>query len=178
MQRVISCASRDKKPTFSINGLTIPEKDKLRMRIEKKTKLSFTWEQAESVVEQRNALETLGEVRKQQYSTLVLLASASGLRISELLALRVNDFDFSRSTLRVDESSDQKSAGQIGPRKNAAAYRTVYMLDAEGKRAMAKAREFIQPNAKPSDLIFRSRRQDRSPSKPSSSKDCIPRWTA
>ena len=33
------------------------------------------------------------------------------------------------------------------------------MLDAEGKRAMGKAREFIQPNAKPSDLVFRSRRQ-------------------
>ena len=88
-----------------------------------------------------------------------MLASASGLRISELLALRVNDFDFSKSTLRVDESSDQKSGGKIGPCKNAAAYRTVYMLDREGKRAMAKAKEFIPLNAKPIDLIFRSRRQ-------------------
>jgi integrase len=159
MQRVISCASKDKKPTFSINGLTIPEKDKLQMRIEKKTKQSFTWEQAESVVEQIKALDSLGDARKQQYSTLVLLASASGLRISELLALRVNDFDFSKSTLRVDESSDQKSGGKIGPCKNAAAYRTVYMLDREGKRAMAKAKEFIPLNAKAADLVFRSRRQ-------------------
>ena len=159
MQRVISCATKDKKPTFPINGLTIPERDKLQMRIEKRAKASLMWEQVESAVEQINLLESLGYARKQQYTTLVLLASASGLRISELLALRVNDFDFSESTLRVDESSDQKSGGKIGPCKNAAAYRTVYMLDAEGRKAMAKVKEFIPADAKPLDLLFRSRRQ-------------------
>jgi len=159
MQRVISCATKDKKPTFSINGLTIPERDKLQMRIDRRARASLTWEHAECVVEQINRLESLGSARKWQYSTLVLLAAASGLRISELLALRVNDFDFSESALRVDESSDQKSGGKIGPCKNAAAYRTVYLLDAEGKKAMAKVREFIPAEAKPSDLLFRSRRQ-------------------
>jgi len=158
MQRVISCATRDKKPTFSINGLTIPEKDKLQMRIGKKAKASFTWEQAEAVVAEMKVLDNLGDARKRQFSTLVLLASASGLRISELLGLRVNDFDFRKSTVRVDESSDQKSGGKIGPCKNAAAYRTVYMLDAEGKKAMEAAQGLIPANAKPSDLVFRSRR--------------------
>jgi len=66
----------------------------------------------------------------------LFLAAASGLRSSELLALRINDIDFKASTVRVDESSDQRTNGRIGPCKNAAAYRTVALHDLEGKKSM------------------------------------------
>jgi integrase len=56
----------------------------------------------------------LGDARREQYSTLILLAAASGLRSSELLALKINDIDVKASTVRVDESSDQRKNGNIG----------------------------------------------------------------
>jgi integrase len=87
---------------------------------------------------------------------LVLLAAASGLRPSELLALRVNDIDFKAGTIRVDESSDQRSNGAIGPCKNAAAYRTVVLRDAEGQKAMLALKRFLGA-CLPGELIFRSR---------------------
>jgi integrase len=72
--------------------------------------------------------ETLGAARREQYSTLFLLAAASGLRIGELLALRKDDIG--ENTIRVDESFDR--AGTIGPCKNVAAYRTVVLANLEG----------------------------------------------
>ena len=65
---------------------------------------------------------------------MVLLDTASGLRPGELLALRLNDLDFTASTIGVVEASPRK--GEIGPCKKTAAYRTVLLRDAEGKRAM------------------------------------------
>lgn len=57
----------------------------------------------------------------------------------------------------MDESSDQRSNGVIGPCKNAAAYRTVVLRDVEGQTAMRALKAFLK--AYPSDgLIFRSRR--------------------
>jgi len=38
MQRVLSCSSKDKKPPFSQEGLAIPERDKLQMKIGKAVK--------------------------------------------------------------------------------------------------------------------------------------------
>jgi integrase len=60
------------------------------------------------------SLDGLGDARREQYSTLFLLAAASGLRSSELFALRGNDVDFKAGTVRVDESSDQRNNGTIG----------------------------------------------------------------
>jgi integrase len=102
--------------------------------------------------ELRQQSETLGGPRQEQYSTLFLLASASGLRISELLALRSDDIDFESSTIRVDESVDKLR--QIGPCKNVAAYRTVVLADAEGQYAMQKLKQYIKQDG----LIFRSKR--------------------
>jgi integrase len=82
---------------------------------------------------------------------------STGLRCSELLALRVNDIDFSAGTIRVDESSDQRSAGKIGPCKNATAYRTVLLHDAEGQSALKALRRFIKPDAAPTSLVFHSK---------------------
>jgi integrase len=150
MQRVLSASSKDQKVPFSQDGLAIPEKDKLRMRIESRENVSCSWEQALQIVGHIKTMETLGAARREQYSTLFLLAAASGLRIGELLALRKDDIG--ENTIRVDESVDR--AGVIGPCKNVAAYRTVALVDAEGRQAMARLRQF----AKHDGLVFRSRR--------------------
>jgi integrase len=102
MQRVLSAASKDKKPPFSQNGLAIPERDKLKMKIDNRQKVAFSWDQAVQIVEQVQKLDNLRAARKEQYSALLLMASASGLRCSELLALRVNDIDFDASSIRVE----------------------------------------------------------------------------
>ena len=101
-------------------------------------------------------VDSLGDARREQYATLILLAAASGLRSSELLALRINDFDFRAGTIRVDESSDQRSNGAIGPCKNAAAYRTIVLHDSEGKNTMRALKRFLGVSL-PDELIFRSR---------------------
>ena len=72
-----------------------------------------------------------------------------------LLALKADDFDFKADTIRVDESSDQRNNGVIGPCKNAAAYRTVVLRDAEGKTAMRTLKQFLR-HALPDQLVFRS----------------------
>jgi integrase len=92
-----------------------------------------------------------------KYATLFLLAAASGLRCSELFALKIEDVDFKAGSIRVDESSDQRSKGKLGPCKNAAAYRTVLLHDQEGKEALRTLKQFIKKNQSPDRLIFRSR---------------------
>jgi len=80
--------------------------------------LAGAWTQAEQIAEQVRSMDGLGDAQREQYSTLILLAAASGLRSSELLALRINDIDFKASTVRVDESSDQQTNGRMGLCKN------------------------------------------------------------
>jgi integrase len=149
MQRVLSASCKDQKVPFSQNGLAIPEKDKLRMRIDSRENVSYSWEQTLQIVEQIKTMHTLGTARREQYSTLFLVAAASGLRISELLALRKDDIG--EKTIRVDESVDR--AGTIGPCKNVAAYRTVVLADLEGRIAMKALRHF----AKHGGLVFHSK---------------------
>ena len=88
-------------------------------------------------------MDSLGDPRRKQYATLILLAAASGLRCSELLALKADDVDFNAGTIRVDESSDQRNNGEIGPCKNAAAYRIVVLRDVEGQKAMRTLKQFL-----------------------------------
>jgi hypothetical protein len=97
MQRVLSASSKSKMVPFSQDGLAIPERDKLQMKINSRKHVSYSWEQTLRIVEQVQQLETLGEARQEQYTTLFLLAAASGLRIGELLALRRDDIDFDGS---------------------------------------------------------------------------------
>ena len=151
MQRVLSSSSKSKTVPFSQDGLAIPERDKLQMKIDSRKHVSYSWEHTLRIVEHIKTMETLGAARKEKYETLFLLAAASGLRISELLALRSDDIDFESSTIRVDESVD--SLRQIGACKNAAAYRTVVLADAEGKFAMQKLKQYINQDG----LIFRSK---------------------
>jgi len=152
MQRVLSASSKSKTAPFSQDGLAIPERDKLQMKINSRKHVSYSWEQTLRIVEQVRQLETLGEARRELYSTLFLLASASGLRIGELLALNSDDIDFDSSTIRVDESVDR--LGQVGRCKNVTAYRTVVLADVEGKDAMQKLKQYIKQDG----LLFRSKR--------------------
>lgn len=152
MQRVLSASSKSKTVPFSQDGLAIPERDKLQMKINSRKHVSYSWEQTLRIVEQVQQLETLGEARQEQYSTLFLLAAASGLRIGELLALHSDDVDFDSSTIRVDESVDR--LGKVGPCKNVSAYRMVVLADVEGKYAMQKLRHYIKQDG----LLFPSKR--------------------
>ena len=138
MQRVLSAFPKNTLPPFSQKGLRVPERDKLAMKINSRQRISFSWAQAVQIAEYIRGMDSLGDSRREQYSTLILLDSASGLRGSELLALRVNDVDFKARTIRVEESSDQRSGGMVGACKNAAAYRTVHLGDAEGHSAMER----------------------------------------
>jgi integrase len=122
---------------FSNAGLAIPERDKLRMKIHSRQNISFSWAQAEQVSKYVRTLDTLGDARREQYATVILLAAASGLRSSELLALRADDIAFKAGTIRVDESSDRRSNGVIGPCKNAAAQRTIVLRNSEGRAGYA-----------------------------------------
>ena len=152
MQRVLSASSKSKTVPFSQDGLAIPERDKLQMKINSRKKASYSWDQTLRIVEHVQTMETIGQARREQYSTLFLVAAASGLRIGELLALRNDDIDFEQSTIRVDESVDR--GGIIGPCKNVAAYRTVVMADKEGQHAMRSLKQFIKHDG----LLFRSKR--------------------
>ncbi|PYU54148.1 MAG: hypothetical protein DMG55_32485 [Acidobacteria bacterium] len=49
------------------------------------------------------------DARKKRYAMVFVLAVATGLRCSELFALRLNDINFKEGTVRVDESADQRT---------------------------------------------------------------------
>jgi integrase len=152
MQRVLSAASKGRKVPFSQDGLSIPQRERLEMSIKSRQHVSYSWEDAMRIVGQLHFVQSLGTERREQYSTLFLLASASGLRISELLALRDDDIDFEKGTIRVDESLDR--TGVIGACKNVLAYRTVVLADSEGRAAMRALKQFL---AGRKGLVFHSR---------------------
>jgi len=156
MQRVLSCSSRDNKPPFSQEGLAIPERDKLQMKIESRGAVSFSWLQAKQIADQVYKMD-IDDVRKERYAAVFILAAATGLRCGELFALRVNDIDFKAETVRVDESADQRMY-KFGPCKNAAAYRTVLLADSEGREALSILKRFLKGPQTPTSLVFRSRR--------------------
>jgi integrase len=103
----LMASSNGQKVPFSQDGLAIPERDKLQMKVKSRTSVSYSWEQTLRIVEQLKSIDSLGQARREKYSTLFLLAAASGLRIGELLALRADDIG--KNTIRVDES--------FGPRR-------------------------------------------------------------
>jgi integrase len=156
MQRVLSCSSKDKKPPFSQEGLAIPEKDKLQMKINSRKAISFSWSDAKRIAKAVQGLDGLDDNRKKSYATAFLLASATGLRCGELFALRVNDIDFKAGTIRVDESVDQRTY-TMGPCKNAAAYRTVLLADREGTEALRMLKRFLSGIRVATAFVFHSR---------------------
>jgi integrase len=156
MQRVLSCSSKDKKPPFSQEGLAIPERDKLQMKIESREAISFSWLQTKQIADQVHKLD-VDDTRKKRYATVFLLAAATGLRCGELFALKLNDIDFKAGTIRVDESADQRTY-IIGPCKNAAAYRTILLADSEGREVLGILRRFLKGVRNSNELVFHSKR--------------------
>lgn len=156
MQRVLSCHSKDKKPPFSQEGLDIPEKDKLQMKIERRKAVSFSWADSKRIAKAVEGLDGLDDKRKKTYAMAFLLASATGLRCSELFALRVDDINFKAGTIRVDEPVDQRLYS-VGPCKNAAAYRTVLLADREGKEALRMLKRFLSGIRIATEFVFHSR---------------------
>jgi integrase len=120
------------------------------MKIHSRQAVSYSWEDAVRI----SQFMRRGKLKfRERYAVMVLLGSASGLRPEELLALRINDIDFRASSLRVDQALDRK--GVIGPCKNAAAYRKVLLLDAEGQTAMRDLKRFLAGNkASGNALLF------------------------
>jgi integrase len=147
MQRVLSCGSKDQKAPFSQQGLRIPAKDKLQMRLESKNAISYSWEQSKKIVQQVRRNKDLKD-RRERYANFFTLASASGLRWEELAALRMDDLNFKANTIRVDEALDR--LGNIGPVKNTAADRTVVVADREGKEAMEMLRAYVRKRVRDS----------------------------
>jgi integrase len=156
---LLTCALRYFGAPIAILTATSPSRAvKLQMKVSRRKKVSFSWAQAEKIADHVGKMATLGKARREQYSTLFLLAAASGLRSSELLALRANDIDFGAKTVRVEESSDQRGRGEIGPCKNATAYRTVLLCDPEGRKAMRKLARLLGIVTDSQSLIFHSKR--------------------
>jgi integrase len=158
MQRVLSCSSKQRKPPFSLQGLDIPEKDKLRMKIESRRAVSFSWADANRIAEAVRTLDGLDETRKSIYSMVFILAAATGLRCGELFALKVDDIGFGDGTIQVDESLDQRTF-TIGPCKNATAYRSVVLADPEGREALRMLQQFLGDGPfDRNDLVFHSKK--------------------
>lgn len=157
MQRVLSCYL-EKAPPFSLKDLAVPEKDKLQMKIQSHRAVSFSWSDACRIADTVYELDGLDEDRKARYATAFILASATGLRCSELFALRMDDIDFRARTIRVDEAACGRTF-VIGQCKNARAYRTVVFGDCEGREALRRLEAFVGDRFRnPNELVFHSKR--------------------
>jgi integrase len=144
------------KPPFSLKGI-VPEREKLRMGIQARKKVSYSWQTAVAIAEYVRTMDGLGTHRREQYATFILLAAAGGLRFQEISALRIGDLDFVAGTILVDEATDQRTRGRVGLCKNVRAYRTVLLIDAEGREAMRCLKQFIGNTKDPNTLVFHSK---------------------
>jgi integrase len=72
-------------------------------------------------------VEELAAAIKDRYRLVVLTGAYTGLRIGELAALRLDDLDMLRRTLRVDEQLSRQGSSRMtpGPLKSKKAYRTI-----------------------------------------------------
>jgi integrase len=157
LHRVISCVPKT-IPPFSLKNFPIPKKDKVRMERHSRNAVKFSWAQANQIADAVQKLDGLDDDRKSRYATLFLLASATGLRCSELYALRMGDVDFKAHTIRVDESFDGLTY-QIGQCKNSKAYRTVFLGDAEGRKSLRILKAYVGDRVQNrSEFLFHSKR--------------------
>lgn len=72
-------------------------------------------------------VETLAAAIQDRYRVVVLTGAYTGLRFGELAALRIDDLDTLRRTLRVDEQLSRQGSSTMvsGPLKSKKAYRTI-----------------------------------------------------
>lgn len=69
-------------------------------------------------------VRTLADTVSDRYRAAVITQAGLGLRVGELLGLRVADVDFLRRTVRIEHQSDSVTRGLVPP-KTASSYRTV-----------------------------------------------------
>jgi integrase len=157
MQRVLSCYL-EKAPPFSLKGLYISEQDRMDMEVARRDAPSFSWADASRIAKAVHKLDGLNKARKSRYATAFILAAATGVRCSELYALRMDDVDFRAGTIRVNESFDGRTH-TIGKCKNVAAYRTVFLGDREGREALRVLKAYVGRRIQnPSEFLFHSKR--------------------
>jgi integrase len=158
MQRVLTFhLNRKKHPPFSLVDLDIPEQDKMEMKLAVRKAASFSWAESKRIADAVRKLDGLDKARKRRYATLFILAAATGLRCSELFALRMDDLDFRVNTVRVDEAFDGRTY-KVGPVKNVAADRDVFLGDREGREAFRILKAFVGRRIQnPSEFVFHSK---------------------
>jgi integrase len=122
LQRVVSCFT-EKAPPFSLKngrGFVIPQQDRMDMEVARSNAPSFSWSDTSRIAKAVHKLDGLDKGRKSRYATAFLLAAATGLRCSELFALRIDDVNFRAGTIRVDEAFDGRTY-TVGKCKNSKA---------------------------------------------------------
>jgi len=124
LARVVNTMSGCKQAKDSLKSLlkqmlTIAHNDKL---IDSNPTLTLPRPKATPPIRARNALTAEQEQRfieialtDTKYEPL-LICLLQGMRKGEMLALRPNDFDFERNTLRIDESYDEQNPMTCKPR--------------------------------------------------------------
>lgn len=89
-----------------------------------------------------------------RYEALVWVACFCGLRPGELAALRLDDLDFQRQTLRVDEIElDLAGHLEYGDVKTARSNRTIVMPGSVSRVLQAHVDKYL-PHGQPRDLVF------------------------
>jgi integrase len=87
------------------------------------------------------------------YGTIFAVTSVLGLRIGEVLALRVSDVDFTRKIIRVRQSVDAATRNIQAVKSNASSADVPMPLHLEGR-----LRDHIQTRGCTTDLLFLNRR--------------------
>jgi hypothetical protein len=65
MQRIIFAFRKDRKVPFSQRGL-IPDSEKLRMKVQSRKKVSYSWQDAVKIAEHIRTMDGLGKDRREQ----------------------------------------------------------------------------------------------------------------
>lgn len=95
-------------------------------------------------------VEALAEALPEQYQALVIVQAGLGLRVGELFALRVQDVDFLRRTVRIEEQIDLVTRERVPP-KTASSVRTLPLPKVVSEALAAHLKKYP---ATESGLIF------------------------
>jgi hypothetical protein len=68
-QRVVSAFRKDRKVPFSQRGL-IPDREKLRMKVQSRKKVSYSWKDAETIAEHVRKMERIGAITAENSTRL------------------------------------------------------------------------------------------------------------
>ena len=106
----------------------------------------------------RRQVALIIEAVQEPFKTLFAVAWSTGLRAGEILALTLNDLDFTRKTVRVNKSSDDRTREIRQPKTPRSITKLPMTSDLEGK-----LRDYLQNHWKPntSQILFPTEAGDR-----------------